>query len=219
MIFTLYYLGENMSQYSEDFEKYKQFFNKHVRYDYSIFDIPKSAKILDVGCGFGDRIEILKSMDYTKVFGIDIDEHMVKEAQEKGLNVSFGAIEDTKLDEAQFDIILVENVFHHISLYEKALDELYRILKPGGVLCIIEPRFSIFRYILDFVTFKTPVPNILRGPWKLRYNVMSQEIESGMYPLWRKSQNRFFTYLRKKYKVAFHKKNIWFHFIKVEKIN
>jgi len=206
-----------MSQYSEDFEKYKQFFNKHVRYDYSIFAIPKTAKILDVGCGFGDRIEILQAMNYTHVSGVDIDEQMVQAAQEKGLDVSLGAIEGTQFDAAQFDVILVENVFHHIDSYEQALDELHRILKPNGMLCIIEPKFTIFRHLLDFVTFKTPTPNILKGPWKLRYNVMLQEIESGMYPLWKISQNRFFTYLKKKYKVVFCRGNLWFHFIKVKK--
>lgn len=174
---------------------------------------------MDVGCGFGDRIEILKNINYINISGIDIDEYMVQEAQKKGLNVSFGAIEETKLNQEQFDVVLVENVFHHINLYEQALDELYRILKPGGTLCFIEPRFSVFRYILDFVTFKTPIPNLLKGPWHLRYNVMIQEIESGMYPLWRKSQTRFFTHLRKKYHVIFHKKNFWFHFVKVMKEN
>ena len=207
-----------MSQYSEDFEKYKQFFNKHVRYDYAMFAIPKTAKILDVGCGFGDRIEILQGMDYTNISGIDIDEQMVQVAQNKGLDVSLDAIEETQFNDAQFDVILVENVFHHIDSYEKALDELHRILKPSGLLCIIEPKFTIFRHALDFVTFKTPVPSLLKGPWQLRYNVMIQEIESGMYPLWKRSQNRFFTHLRTKYSVIFCKGNFWFHFIKVEKM-
>ena len=208
-----------MSEYSKEFEKYKEFVNKHFRYDYAMFDLPKDAKMLEIGCGFGDRMEILQNMGYKNILGIDIDEYMIEQAKEKKLNVALGSIENTGLESAQFDVVLVENVFHHIELYEQALDELHRVLKPDGVLCFIEPRFSIFRYILDFVTFKTPAPKLLKGPWAMRYNVMGQEIASGMYPLWRKSQQRFFRHLNKKYNIVFNKSNMWFHFVKALKVN
>ena len=171
-----------MSKYSGEFEKYKKFVNRHFRYDYSMFEIPKNSKLLDVGFGFGDRIELFESEGYSDVFGIDMDEYMIQKAQDKGLNVTLGSIEDTGLEAARFDVVIVENVFHHIELYEKALDELHRILKLGGTLCFVEPRFSIFRNVLDFVTFKTPTPKLLKCPWELHYSVMIQEMESGMYP-------------------------------------
>lgn len=206
-----------MENYSKEYEKYKVFTDKHFRYDYSMFDIPKDAKIAEIGCGFGDRIEILNEMGYTDVLGVDIDEYMVEKAKGNGLNVQFGSLEQTGLESATFDAILVENVFHHISEYEKALDEINRILKRGGTLSLIEPYFSIFRDLLDFLTFKTPTRKILRGPWQMRHSVMGLEFESGMYPLWRESNDRFYDYLSQHFEIIMHKKNMWFQFVKVRK--
>ena len=46
-----------MSEYSKNFETYKVFLNKVVRYDADMFNIPNDAHILDIGCGFGDRVQ------------------------------------------------------------------------------------------------------------------------------------------------------------------
>ncbi len=206
-----------MENYSKEYEKYKAFTDKHFRYDYSMFDIPTNAKIAEIGCGFGDRIEILNDMGYKDVLGVDVDEYMVEKARGNGLNVHFGSLEQTGLESSAFDSVLVENVFHHISEYEKALDEMSRILKPGGTLSFIEPYFSVFRDFLDFLTFKTPIRKILGGPWSMRHSVMGLEFESGMYPLWRESNNRFFEYLSSNFEITMHKKNMWFQFVKARK--
>src|SRR5262245_14044515 len=128
--------------YSQSFAKYKTFLNKVARFDIAMFDLPKDASILDVGCGFGDRLRLMTEQGYTSVAGVDIDPYAVAQANDSRITV--GDVLDTKQSSQSFDAVLVENVFHHISDYEGALAELARILKNNGVLCFMEPRNSVY---------------------------------------------------------------------------
>ena len=177
--------------YSQNFEKYKEFLNKVVRYDFESFAIPKSAEVLDVGCGFGDRIRLLRQLGYQNLRGIDHDKDTVYVACASEPTITLGSIESTRLPDQSVDAIIVENVFHHIENYATAIAELALILRKNGVLSIVEPRNSNMRKLLDFITFKTPIPHILRGPFKLRYIVMGEEIATGLYPLWLRSEHEF----------------------------
>ena len=127
-----------------------------------------------------------------------------------------GSIYDTGEENNAFDAVLVENVFHHIDNYEDALRELSRILVPGGVLCFVEPRNSLASRTLDYVTFHTPVPRMLRGPWALRQKVMGEEFETGLYPLWLKSHQRFFGLLEQYFHLTWTKKTLFFYVGKAE---
>jgi len=204
-----------MKDYSQNFEDYRLFLNKTVRYDIHMFGIPMEASILDIGCGFGDRIGMLRDRGYMSVRGIDPDEYCVSKAVVEG--VTLGSITDTGLPSNSVEVALVENVFHHIDDYSSALSEIGRILKPDGCLCFTEPRNSFPRKVLDFVTFKTPVPSVLRGPWKMRKVVMGEEVETGMYPKWLRSHHMFLSLLEEAFEVVWLKKNIWFFFCKARK--
>jgi 2-polyprenyl-3-methyl-5-hydroxy-6-metoxy-1,4-benzoquinol methylase len=204
-----------MSEYSEKFRKYKVFLNRRIRVNFEIFHIPKHYKILDAGCGFGDRMKAIREAGYEHVYGIDIDPHCVQETEMP--NVSLGSITATNHDNESFDCVLVEAVFHHISEYKQALDEIERILKPGGCLCIIELRNSIPRKILDFLTFNTPVPQIVGGPWLLRKKLVGDEIKTGLYPLWLKTQKQFFQQLGKQFNIEFYREDPFFMYCKAVK--
>ncbi len=203
-----------MSHYSQNFEKYKEFLNRKVRYDFAMFDLPLEGRILDMGCGFGDRIRLLQGMGCRDVHGIDIDAHMVSEARKQCATIREGSITASGWEAGSFDAVLVENIFHHIADYDAALAEVARILKPQGLLCLIEPRNSLSRKALDFVTFKTPVPRWLGGPWALRYAVMKEEMDTGLYPKWLVSQDEFRDLLRRRFDVIWWRRNPWFFMVK-----
>ena len=108
-------------------------------------NIKNDISILDVACGTGDvGFEILKRHSVS-VTGIDLSPKMVELAQKKSLqkkmdNISFieGDAENLPFESNSIDCLTISYGFRNISNYEKALEEFYRILKPGGKLGILE---------------------------------------------------------------------------------
>lgn len=90
----------------------------------------KDEKILDVGCGEGTLA--VKLMEYgAKVVGVDASENMVQSAQQKGVEVY--VIDATALSyEQAFDAVFSNAALHWVKPPEKAVEGIYRALKPGG---------------------------------------------------------------------------------------
>ena len=119
----------------------------------SIFKINKKQKVLDLGCGDGLNITILKKMGIRNIVGVDISGKLIKEAKRLNPNVKFYTASSEKLPfgSESFDIVLVDSVFHHLMNYEKSLLEINRVLNPKGQLCFIEPHNSLLRSVYDRV--------------------------------------------------------------------
>ena len=118
----------------------------------------KPESILDVATGTGDfAIAALKS-GAKKVTGIDISKEMVAVGQEKlrklgltdRIELMTGDSEDIRFPDFTFDAATVAFGVRNFENLSKGLDELFRVLKPGGILCILEfskPRQSLIRFL------------------------------------------------------------------------
>lgn len=105
------------------------------------------AHILDLACGTGD-VSIAIYNKGAKVTGADISEEMVKVAirkcQKSGIeNIDFIIADASQLpfEENTFDGITISFGIRNFDKRSKCIEELYRVLKPGGLLAILE--FSI----------------------------------------------------------------------------
>jgi len=60
----------------------------------------------------------------------------IERARRRGVNANFfvGDIAAIELPDAQFDAVFTFGVFHHVPIWPQAIAEVYRVLKPGGVL-------------------------------------------------------------------------------------
>lgn len=107
------------------------------------FQLEKNSKILEVGCGTGAyTIEIAKNLGASKMVAIDISPKIIKVAKEKtnSSNVSYQvkSIYRTGFNDNSFDIVFGFYVFHHLEP-RKAIEEITRIIKPGGLAFFCEP--------------------------------------------------------------------------------
>lgn len=99
----------------------------------------KKLKILDVGCGAGRNLEELKNLGET--FGIDSSKEAILFCKKRGLkSIILSKAEATKFQSSEFDIVMLLDVLEHTD-DEKTLKEVYRILKPGGILLLTVPAF------------------------------------------------------------------------------
>ena len=108
--------------------------------------IPPQSSVLEVAPGPGYfAIELAKLGNY-RIKGLDISETFVEiaraNAQQANLEIDFrrGNASAMPFREAKFDFLLCRAAFKNFSDPQGALDEMYRVLKPGGQALIIDLR-------------------------------------------------------------------------------
>jgi len=103
-------------------------------------DIAPGAAVLDVGCGTGILLPILReSMDGDGyVVALDLSREMLKRARDKGQPAIYmqGDGQRLPLPEGVFDWVLCNAVFPHFPDQLRTLAELRRVLRTGGRLVI-----------------------------------------------------------------------------------
>ncbi|MDP8214018.1 MAG: NTP transferase domain-containing protein [Candidatus Euphemobacter frigidus] len=128
--------------------------------------ISKEEKVLDLGTGTGKiLIASKKEQPDAEYFGIDISRSMLEKIDPSyGFDLSIKEMEDLRgFADGDFDVLTARMVFHHARNLERAMDEVHRVLKPGGrfILCEGNPpdRYSLpfyesmFRFKEDRITF------------------------------------------------------------------
>lgn len=120
--------------------------------------------LLDVATGTGDFAMLLcRMLKLKRLVGIDLSENMLeiacKKAEEAGLTdiTSFEQGDCLALcyDEGSFDAVTVAYGVRNFEHLEQGYKEMYRVLKRGGVLCVIElstPRNPFIHALYNFYT-------------------------------------------------------------------
>ncbi len=113
---------------------------------YAYYDRDEIGLILDVACGTGDMCEqwkkraALREIVIRDIYGIDPSSGMLSVAREKGLDAKFIQAEakDLPVQDEAADIVSISYGLRNVVDREEALAEFYRVLKPGGMLVILE---------------------------------------------------------------------------------
>ena len=97
------------------------------------------GSLLDIGCGMGMFVEVAARSGWD-AWGIDLNEHAVKWAQENvSPKVRYGTVADLDFAEGSFDCVTMFDVIEHLDDPRQQLEEVWRILRPGGLLVLITP--------------------------------------------------------------------------------
>jgi ubiquinone/menaquinone biosynthesis C-methylase UbiE len=100
--------------------------------------------IMDAGCGSGYSTELIVNEYHpSQVIAFDYMPEQVRSAERRRLNVEFlvGDLRGIECESSTCDAVFIFGVLHHIAEWKKALCEVARVLKPGGVLLFDEPRY------------------------------------------------------------------------------
>lgn len=104
----------------------------------------KTGKVLDISTGTGRFLKTLKEnlQEYDSIIGIDPDENVLKEAVQlfPEKNIHFAPMQAQKLEfeDHTFDMVAISRGLHHLANLKAAIQEMVRVLKPGGLLIIHE---------------------------------------------------------------------------------
>jgi len=125
----------------------------------------KSLRIIDVGCGTGLVGVELEKGGFSNFDGIDISQEMIDIAKQRGYAQLFIGSLNVSLpcENNEYDAALCVGVFTHGHVGSNRLDELVRIVKPGGIIC-----FTVNEGVYDSYGFDSKIKNLeSTNIWKI----------------------------------------------------
>jgi SAM-dependent methyltransferase len=110
------------------------------------------ARILDVGCGDGFHLGLLRQYGNKtwKLEGVDLDKKAVKAATKAGLDVHLGRVQDVNLPENSYDMVFMIQTIEHLEDPPQVLKTIFKLLRKGGQLIIVTDNTDS----IDFNWFK-----------------------------------------------------------------
>lgn len=124
---TRYYSPITEKRYKEllqEFEAYRQ-----------------NGRLLDIGCGYGFFLQTAKEVNWD-ITGIEITDEAVKACTSKDLRMHHGSLESAGFPDDHFDVIVLIETIEHVTEVDKLLREIYRVLRPGGLVYLSTPNFN-----------------------------------------------------------------------------
>lgn len=137
----------NSNQYFDNIAKQwnvirSEYFEERLKYKV-LSKVNITDKIVaDLGCGTG-FISLSLANEASLVFSVDNSSNMLRElkkaAQKEKLKNIYplkSSLDNLTLFDESLDAVFINMALHHIRDAEKAVEEMYRVLKPGGVVVI-----------------------------------------------------------------------------------
>lgn len=109
---------------------------------FDLLEVRPGHEVLEVGFGPGGFLRRIAAMSPRRLVGVDCSERMLRDAARRNrgsavpIDLRLGEAERTGLDAASFDRVAS---IHNVALWpdlERGLDELHRVLRPGGMLLL-----------------------------------------------------------------------------------
>jgi len=110
-------------------------------------DAATPGRLLDVGCGNGDRLLQFENLGW-EVEGQEVDPEAQLIASSRGLKVHLGDLPSLGLDAGRYDAIILNHVVEHLRDAPAVLRECRRLLAPGGRLVVVTPNAASFGHRL-----------------------------------------------------------------------
>lgn len=183
-------------------------YGKQGEIDHSLRNLPRlkkgeSRKVLDIGCGNGAFLKEAMQLGW-EAHGIDPDPKAA--GQVAGLRVEQGALPETNLPGATFDVVTLSHVIEHTHDPVASLREVLRLLKPDGQVWVATPNLMSYChqcFQADWIGLQSPSHLVLFSHSSISYALRAAGFDgvrfSSMYPQargyyhmsWRVAQGEF----------------------------
>ena len=114
-------------------------------------------RLLDIGCADGTTTkQIKKILPLTTITGIDLYKKAIDHAKRKASKIRFihGDVHNLPFNNNSFEIVTAVETLEHLDNPNKALAEIYRVLKPNGYLIIGQDTDSLLFRVVWFAWIK-----------------------------------------------------------------
>lgn len=94
----------------------------------------RPARVLEVGCGLGELSARIAGELDASVVALDLSPRMVELTRSRGVEAHLGDVQELPFDDESFDCVAANWMLYHVPDIDRAIDELARVLEPGGRL-------------------------------------------------------------------------------------
>ncbi|MBN1698145.1 MAG: homoserine O-acetyltransferase [Spirochaetales bacterium] len=152
------------------------FTSGRIDYEMIIGLIPEQSSVLDLGCGRGELLSLLKERGHKRLSGVEIDESAILSCAGKGLNVIHADLNNQlrQFTDRQYDIVVLSQTLQVIDDIEGLLCDIVRVGKKG---IISIPNFAYYklRRMLYHEGRAPESPGVLKYKW---YNTPNRRFMS-----------------------------------------
>jgi len=126
--------------------------------------VPKGSRVLDLGCGNGEFLALLRDTRQCSGYGIEIDDANVLACAHRGVNVIQLNLEEglALFEDQSFDVVLQIETLQHLRNTEKMLRETARV---GRIGIVSFPNFAHWPNRLQVAAGRMPVTRVLPYQW------------------------------------------------------
>ena len=135
------------------------------------WNLKNVQSVLDVGCGIGHWGQLLGLIlpQTAQVIGIDREGAWIKEAQRRAIQHNLADRYSYQQADAHvipfpddtFDMVTCQTLLIHVTNLNQVLQEMIRVLKPGGIMAVVEPNNIGRSLTLSTLDMDTPIDEIL----------------------------------------------------------
>ena len=152
-------LSDRYRQFHEDREKHADFVYVPERVPLFVEAVGGPGKaVLDLGCRAGALSQHF--LTGNEVTGVDVDEHALRHAAERGLRTVWGDVEEPlPFEDGSFDAVVVGEILEHVRFPDEVVAEIGRVLKPGGVVVGSVPNAFRLKNRVKFLFGRSPENN------------------------------------------------------------